>query len=171
MKYHMSLLAAAACLIPFAGCASIISGGSQKVSFTTHPTGAEVTLIDSNGDIRHKGETPFEVRLPRGDGFFKSRSLTMHVDADGYPRRTVNLKSEMNPWYLGNLAFGGVIGFVIVDPLTGAMWAYPRVMHVDLTDGEEVAIDADPPDGEAVIRVIPLDDVPPSLRPRLIRLN
>ena len=27
----------------------------------------------------------------------------------------------MNGWYIGNILFGGLIGFLIVDPLTGAM--------------------------------------------------
>jgi hypothetical protein len=28
----------------------------------------------------------------------------------------------MDGWYIGNILFGGVIGFLIVDPATGAMW-------------------------------------------------
>ncbi len=28
----------------------------------------------------------------------------------------------MNGWYWGNFAIGGLIGFLIVDPLTGAMY-------------------------------------------------
>lgn len=28
----------------------------------------------------------------------------------------------MNGWYIGNLLFGGIIGLLIVDPATGAMW-------------------------------------------------
>ncbi len=28
----------------------------------------------------------------------------------------------MNGWYAGNIVFGGLIGILIVDPATGAMW-------------------------------------------------
>src|SRR5436305_14092712 len=30
--------------------------------------------------------------------------------------------ATINGWYFGNLAFGGVIGMLVVDPLTGAMY-------------------------------------------------
>jgi hypothetical protein len=29
---------------------------------------------------------------------------------------------SVNGWYVGNVIFGGLVGFLIVDPLTGAMW-------------------------------------------------
>ena len=28
----------------------------------------------------------------------------------------------LNGWYIGNVVFGGLIGLLIVDPETGAMW-------------------------------------------------
>jgi hypothetical protein len=36
--------------------------------------------------------------------------------------RRYALDSSVSGWYFGNLAFGGVIGMLIVDPLTGAMY-------------------------------------------------
>jgi hypothetical protein len=40
----------------------------------------------------------------------------------GYDSAEVNLDSSVSGWYFGNLLFGGVIGMLIVDPLTGAMY-------------------------------------------------
>ena len=34
----------------------------------------------------------------------------------------VNLTSSVSGWYFANLVFGGGIGMLIVDPLTGAMY-------------------------------------------------
>jgi hypothetical protein len=34
----------------------------------------------------------------------------------------VNLHSSVSGWYFGNVVFGGLIGMLIVDPLTGAMY-------------------------------------------------
>ena len=34
------------------------------------------------------------------------------------------LETRMNGWYLGNIIFGGLIGALIVDPATGAMWTF-----------------------------------------------
>lgn len=38
-------------------------------------------------------------------------------------------RATMNPWYMGNLLIGGLIGLV-VDPLTGAMFKYDDVLSV-----------------------------------------
>ena len=40
----------------------------------------------------------------------------------GYKTSEVRIHSTINGWYFGNLLLGGVIGMVVVDPLTGAMY-------------------------------------------------
>ncbi|WP_174263189.1 CsgG/HfaB family protein [Citrifermentans bemidjiense] len=39
----------------------------------------------------------------------------------------------MNGWYWGNIVFGGVIGLLIVDPATGAMWKMDDTLMVPLS--------------------------------------
>jgi hypothetical protein len=36
-------------------------------------------------------------------------------------------------WYFGNLVFGGLIGMVIVDPLTGATFDFPSRLKLSAT--------------------------------------
>lgn len=39
----------------------------------------------------------------------------------------------MDGWYFGNILFGGLIGFLIVDPATGAMYTLkPDTLNVHL---------------------------------------
>lgn len=40
----------------------------------------------------------------------------------GYKTAGVSIRSELSGWYFGNIVFGGLIGMLIVDPATGAMW-------------------------------------------------
>jgi hypothetical protein len=40
----------------------------------------------------------------------------------GYKTHTVTLESNVSGWYVGNILFGGLIGMLIVDPITGAMY-------------------------------------------------
>lgn len=104
-------------------CATIFGGGRPKdVTLNSNPSGASVTVTDKDGTVIHQGVTPTTVKLKRSSGYFKAASYNASFDKKGYPQHTVNLKASMNPWYLGNLVFGGLIGFIIVDPLTGAMW-------------------------------------------------
>jgi hypothetical protein len=41
---------------------------------------------------------------------------------NGYEEKTVPIHSTLNGWYFGNILIGGVIGLLIIDPATGAMW-------------------------------------------------
>ncbi|HEY5968354.1 MAG TPA: hypothetical protein VIU35_10260, partial [Chitinophagaceae bacterium] len=36
--------------------------------------------------------------------------------------RKINVECKLNGWYFGNLLIGGLIGLLIVDPATGAMY-------------------------------------------------
>ena len=43
------------------------------------------------------------------------------------------LESEVDSWYFGNILFGGLIGMLIIDPATGAMWKLPENVSTDLS--------------------------------------
>ena len=36
----------------------------------------------------------------------------------------------MDPWYAGNIVFGGIIG-ALVDPAAGAMWKLPKEVNIN----------------------------------------
>ena len=46
----------------------------------------------------------------------------VEVSKEGFEKKTIQIESKTNGWYIGNLLFGSLIGFLIIDPLTGAMW-------------------------------------------------
>ncbi len=43
------------------------------------------------------------------------------------------IDSSLSGWYIGNLLFGGIVGLLIVDPATGAMWKLPENTSTSLT--------------------------------------
>ncbi len=57
----------------------------------------------------------------------------MSVRKPGYGSVDQGIDSELSMWYLGgNFIFGGIVGWLGVDPLTGAMWKLdPDEVHVD----------------------------------------
>ena len=106
-----------------AGCASIIKGSDQDIPIKSTPKGATVTITDKHGMQVGSGTTPYSAVLDRGDGFFTAARYTVEVSMKGYEPVSVLVKGKVNGWYLaGNFFFGGLIGWFIVDPLTGAMW-------------------------------------------------
>ncbi len=46
----------------------------------------------------------------------------MTFKKDGYQTKTVQVTGTVNGWYVANIIFGGLIGLLIVDPATGAMY-------------------------------------------------
>jgi len=69
---------------------------------------------------------------------------------------------SISGWYWGNILFGGLIGMLIVDPITGAMYKLPKNTNVSL-DGNSQASNE--------IKVISLDDLSQSQKSQLIRIN
>ncbi len=114
-------------LMSFSGCATIIKGGSpQGVYFKSEPPDAKLTVIDlRNGNVITSTKTPQVVLLPKGSGYFKYGKYNATFEKEGYDRKEVYLEGDVNGWYAaGNIVFGGLIGWLIVDPLTGAMWSF-----------------------------------------------
>ncbi len=71
--------------------------------------------------------------LDRGNGYIDGQTYKVEYSAPGFADLTQVLDTTMNGWYVGNLVFGGLIGFLVVDPATGAMWDLPEKMDVKLT--------------------------------------
>ena len=99
------------------GCASIISGRHQTVTFTSNPDDAVVTI-----DGKQLGKTPLTAQLDR-----KSGAQVVTLEKSGYKPVTFQLKATVNGWFFGNLIFGGLLGSS-TDSSTGAINAYSQDM-------------------------------------------
>jgi hypothetical protein len=133
MKFPKYLL-----LLPFAflcsNCASIVDGGSDKsIQLTSNPPGAKVTITDKKGKEVAVTTTPSRVSLKRNRGPYVGETYTMRFQAPGYHTSETQVKSTMNGWYVGNLVFGGILGMLIIDPCTGALFTLsPREVERNL---------------------------------------
>lgn len=82
------------------------------------------------------------------------------------------LQANLNPWYFGNLLFGGFIGFLIVDPATGAMWKIEDTM-VSTTlapQAKPIAV-AKEEGGKTELNVYALSDIPEELRQHMVSVK
>lgn len=115
-----------------AGCASIISDGEYPVTFNSHPSGASVTVTDENGVEVEHDVTPFTTTLSASNGYFNRMEYSVTYKMPCYTPVTAPLAGGIDGWYWGNIVFGGVIGMLIVDPATGAMYTVARDSSVTL---------------------------------------
>lgn len=104
------------------GCASIVSKSNWPVNVQSNPTGAKCVVTKVDGAQLHTGETPMTVNLDSSRGFFQPAKYNVKCLKDGYQASSVEISANLNGWYIGNILFGGLIGILIVDPATGAMW-------------------------------------------------
>lgn len=121
MKLFLTIACLAAALT-MTGCASIFSGSTQTLTFKSVPDTANITITNKLGEKIHTGSTPATVTLKRGNGYFKPAGYQVTFSKEGFQTKTVHVKATVNGWYIANIIFGGLIGFLIVDPATGAMY-------------------------------------------------
>jgi len=120
----LTIVAIAFGILPMMACATIMKGGDQKLSFMSDPVGASLSIYNTDGMMVSGGKTPITLPLAKGDGYFKAAKYRVVFEAPGYEPKEVWISGSLEGgWYLaGNLVVGGWIGWLIVDPITGAMW-------------------------------------------------
>ncbi|MDB2462488.1 PEGA domain-containing protein [Algibacter sp.] len=96
-------------ILLLSSCATIISGSRQNVEIASEPSSVKVYINEIE-----IGNTPIQKNLKRNQEY----SLVLKLD--GYETYETKLEKKFNAWYIGNIAFGGLIG-IIIDPITGAM--------------------------------------------------
>jgi len=157
-------------VLVFAGCATIVGDKTQLMPINSTPDSATVLITDEKGVQVFRGQTPTSVTLQKSDGsYWGGKHYTVIISKEGYDAQTITVTSSPNGWYIGgNIVFGGLIGWFIVDPFNGAMYNLsPEQITASL--GEKSAYNNDFSDG--AISVVLLEDVPQQLRNKMIRIK
>lgn len=108
--------------IALGGCATIVHDGPRIIPVASSPAGAKVSIYDRSNTMISSNTTPFVATLPTKFGYFKGQTYRMVFEMEGHAPAEVQLESSVSGWYFGNLLFGGLLGMLIIDPLTGAMY-------------------------------------------------
>lgn len=159
-------------LVPvfLAGCASIVGQSVFPVTINSNPSGAKVTVTDERGLVVFAGTTPSTMVISAGESYFHAKSYQIKYSLAGYGDQVGIVKADIDGWYFGNILFGGLIGFLIVDPITGKMWKISDKQTFGnlspVGEGGKTSLNK-----EKVLRIASLDQVPQEMRKYLVRLN
>lgn len=167
-KNNLKLTSLALALIfTFSNCATIVSKSSYPVMIHTDPKGATVQITDKKGKEVYRGSSPALVRLNAGAGYFSKAEYQVKISMNGYDAKVVPILFKVNGWYFGNLLIGGLIGMLIVDPATGAMWKIdtPGIQETLTRSVTPLTIN------EPVLKIIDVKDVPQQLKDNMIRIK
>lgn len=116
------------------GCATIVTGVDQKMSFNSEPDGA--TVLVSGKAV---GKTPLTVEIDKG----KNQALVF--EKEGYKTFTTQLSTTLNSWFWGNILIGGLLGST-TDGVSGAIYEFsPNQYFVTLTPDSSLGISTSKP--------------------------
>lgn len=118
------ILSFCATALLLAGCATLnLKPAPDEVQVRSLPSNAKVDIIDfADNKIVASGSTPFSVKLPKRADYFVGKEYIVRVSKASFKTREFKLKSKVNETYvIGNIPTA-FIGWVLVDPGTGAMW-------------------------------------------------
>ncbi len=119
---HTSVIALVTCSLTLGGCASVMKGTDQPVTFTSKPSGAEVVI-----DGQSRGVTPLTLSLK------KNKHDVVMVRKDGYRTETMPLTKQYDGVALLNVFWD----FSTTDVATGAAFEYvPNGYYFDLQEEE-----------------------------------
>ena len=156
---------AVAAILLLTGCASIVSKSDWPVQRGSNPSGATVTIVNSKGMGIYSGLTPTTVTLTSKKGYFTGEKYKLIFEKEGFSTLEYELKSTLNGWYIGNVVFGGLVGLIIVDPLTGAMYRLDTTLHVPLTP--DLSLKSE----KSELKIVSIDQLPANLKSSLVPIN
>lgn len=159
-----SLLSAAILLA--SSCASIVSKSSYPITINSTPSEAKITITDRKGLETYKGNTPATIKLKASSGFFSKAQYQVKFEMDGYDEKIVPIHFKVDGWYWGNLLFGGFIGFLIVDPATGAMYKIDTEF-LNETLSKSTSMDTQGPD----FKIYELNQIPDEWKDHLVMVE
>jgi hypothetical protein len=147
----------------FTSCATIVSKTSYPLTVNSNPVGAAVTITNKKGIEVYKGVSPATVSLKSGAGYFSKAEYQVKISSPGYSEQVIPVTSTLKGWYFGNFLFGGLIGFLVVDPVSGAMWKLNTVpISVSLTPFSTTA---------PTLTIMDIANVPDNMKNDLVRIK
>lgn len=150
-------------------CATIIGkGGHENLNIKSTPEQAAVVITDEAGVKVFEGKTPTITPLLKKRGFFRGKTYNVTISMAGFNDQKFTVDTKLGGWYIfGNLLFGGLIGYLIVDPATGAMWTLNNnELNANLNSINQGEIKDQNSSG-----IILLKDVPLAFRDKMVRVQ
>jgi len=137
MRTHIflgvTLVILSALVFGLISCATILSGSQQKVNVESDPPGAKVYLNDK---YTHR-KTPCRLYVKR-KGHNNDKEHEYLLKKEGFADYTYKDDATMNPWVLGNLVWGGLIG-IGIDWLSGSIYKYDKEVSAILNPESDYA--------------------------------
>lgn len=164
---QISTIALSALFLITTSCATIVSKSSWPISINSMPENAKISITDKKGIEIYNGQTPATLKLKSGSGFFGKARYQVKFEKEGYQSRTLPVEFKLNGWYFGNILIGGVLGLLIIDPATGAMY---RLETKDLNETLIKNSTTASSENQEQLKVYGINEIPEEWKSHLVKL-
>ena len=128
-------------VLTISGCATIVDGTSQPVTFNSEPNRAKIAI---NGVP--VGVTPLTIQVKR------AKNTMIEAKKDGYEPQQISLQTKVNTYFWGNILCGGFLGST-TDFASDAMVEYsPNMYFITLDPMRKSEADRDRLSDERKVR-------------------
>jgi hypothetical protein len=163
MKLLIALSASASILLT--NCASIVSKSSYPVTINSNPQGLSFVVTDvKTNSVISTGKSPQQVTLKASAGYFKPATYRIDVKKGSRVTASQEITATLDGWFFGNILLGGLIGMLIVDPLTGAMYKLPNEVTVGSTAVAGIQ------ESTRSLQIVSIDTLTPAQRKQLVKI-
>lgn len=146
-------------------CASVFNRSNQPVKISSNPSGLSFKVTNSSNELINSGVTPATVTLKTSASYMKPETYAIAFSKKGKDIGRQNLTASISGWYFGNILIGGLIGALVVDPLTGSMYTLEDEVSFN---GPALASIDHPTSGR--LAIVSIEQLSAAQRARLVRI-
>lgn len=117
-------------------CATVMRDHNQAIPIKSNVEKVDIKVINKAGETVFEGYTPTTLTLKTASksGYFNPEKYTVVASKDGFQTQTQIIDWHVSGWYYaGNLLIGGLIGYLIIDPLTGDMYYLDEEVNLNMS--------------------------------------
>ena len=116
--------------------ATFMRDSSQTIPVYSSVEKVDIKIKNKAGLTVFEGQTPTTINLKTAvkSGYFNPEQYTIIASKDGFRTETQIIDWHVSGWYIfGNFILGGLIGYLIVDPITGRMYYLDEDVYINMT--------------------------------------
>lgn len=119
-----------------ASCATIMRDNAQPIPIKANVDKVDIRIINQQGETVFEGQTPTVLTLNAAEkiGYFNPEKYTVIASKNGFKTQQTIIDWHISGWYLvGNLFFGGMIGYLLIDPISGDMYYLDKEVNLNMS--------------------------------------
>lgn len=117
-------------------CATVMRDNNQAVPIKANIEKVDIKITNKAGEVVFEGQTPTILTLKTAEksGYFNPEKYTVVASKDGFQTQTAVIDWHVSGWYwAGNFVIGGLIGYLIIDPITGDMYYLDEEVNLNMS--------------------------------------